>query len=95
MDGEDFVKGAILTLIILLWAAFIVCLIIDCTYREPQAAERANQICKNQGYDFYEKFSRIGLLSTTPVAIECKYVQNYKEVDVELRQTFGAAEVED
>ena len=63
--------------------------VIDVTYKLPQAAETANQICQEQGYDFYEKFSRIGILSDEPVAIECKYVQNYQEMDIELRQTYG------
>ncbi len=70
----------------------LVCLpmaIIDDTYKFPQAAEKANQICQEQGYDFYEKFERIGILSNEPVAIECKYVQNYQEMDIDLTQTYG------
>jgi len=51
-------------------------------YKLPQAAENANLICKEQGYDFYESFERIGILSSTPVAIQCKYVENYKEIDL-------------
>ena len=62
---------------------------IDITYKLPQAAEKANQICQSEGYDFYEKFERIGILSNEPVAIECKYVQNYQEMDIALRQYFG------
>ena len=51
-------------------------------YKLPQAAENANLICQEQGYDFYESFERIGILSSTPVAIQCKYVENYKEIDL-------------
>ena len=65
--------------------------VIDITYKFPQAAETANQICQSEGYDFYEKFSRIGFLSNEPVAIECKYVQNYQEMDIDLRQTYGGS----
>ena len=64
----------------------------DLCYREPVAAETANLICQEQGYDFYESFSRIGLFSSTPVAIKCKYVDNYKEMDIALRQTYGGSE---
>ncbi len=60
--------------------------IIDETYKRPQAAEKANQICQEQGYDFYESFERIGILSDEPVAIKCKYVDNYKEIDMNLRK---------
>ncbi|KKK56584.1 hypothetical protein LCGC14_3063040 [marine sediment metagenome] len=60
--------------------------IIDAIYKEPQAAEKANQICQEQGYDFYESFERIGILSKEPVAIKCKYVDNYKEIDMNLRK---------
>ncbi len=63
--------------------------IIDLTYKLPQAAETANQICQSEGYDFYERFERIGFFSNEPVAIECKYVQNYQEMNIALRQYFG------
>jgi len=81
-----------LGLLILWFVIGIPILIIDETVTRPQAAENANQFCKEQGYDFYESFERIGILSTTPVAIECKYVQNYQEMDIALRQTWGGEE---
>ncbi len=62
---------------------------IDSIYNLPQAAETANQICQEQGYDFYEDFERIGIFSNEPVAIKCKYVDNYQEMDIKLRQTYG------
>ena len=68
-----------------------ICAFIDDTYLKPQASENANQICKEQGYDFYESFERIGLFSTTPIAIKCKYVENYKEMNIALRQTYGGS----
>lgn len=37
----------------------------------------------------FSDFERIGLLSNEPVAIKCKYVDNYKEMDIRLRQTYG------
>ena len=89
MDGEIIffiVFGFLLLFVIIPFA------IIETTFSYPQAAENANQFCKEQGYDFYESFERIGILSTTPVAIECKYVQNYQEMDIALRQTWGGEE---
>ena len=85
VDGVIIVCS-FLILLTLSWGLVIT---IDLTYKFPQAAEKANQICKEQGYDFYERFERIGILSTEPVAIECKYVQNYQEMDIDLRQTYG------
>jgi len=65
--------------------------IIDNTYKFPQAAKNANQICQEKGFDYYESFERIGFLSTEPVAIKCKYVTNYQEMDIKLQQTFGGS----
>jgi len=92
MDGGDFVKGALITFVTLFFIGLITWALIDEIYRRPQAAETANQICQSEGYDFYDRFKRIGILSATPVAIECKYVQNYQEMDIALRQTFGEAD---
>ncbi len=60
--------------------------LIDCIYKVPQAAENANLICQEQGYDFYEKYSRIGIWSTTPVAIKCQYVSSYQERDININK---------
>ena len=94
MDGNDFIAGSIVTFLILLIISICVLGLVDEEYRIPQAAENANQFCQEQGYDFYERFERIGILSSTPVAIECKYVQNYQEMDIALRQTFESAGVD-
>ena len=56
---------------------------IDGLFKYPQAAEKANQICQSQGYDFYEDFKRVGILSSTPVALKCMYVSNYIDIDLE------------
>jgi len=57
----------------------------DTMQLQPEAAEKANIHCQNRGYDFYESFSR-KLLSTKPIGIKCKYVDNYKEMDIDIRQ---------
>ena len=73
---------------------FLICMllvaIIDNFYIAPSAAENANIICQEQGYDFYESFERIGILSSTPVAIKCKYVDNYKEIDLTQHYSGGS-----
>ena len=89
VNGEKSFIGVLVGVLFLTLFVLVPLAIIDDTYKIPQAAEKANQICQEQGYDFYESFERIGILSNEPVAIECKYVQNYQEMDIDLRQTYG------
>ena len=94
MDGGDIAITCFVIffgLIILFLIASIPFMVIDLSYKFPQAAENANQICQEKGFDYYEDFQRIGFLSTEPVAIKCKYVTNYQEMDIALRQTFGGS----
>ena len=77
------IEGIILLGFVCLMFSGLIFAIIDICYKLPQAAENANQICQEQGYDYYEKFNRIGFLSTIPVAIRCKYVDNYLDIDLE------------
>lgn len=89
MNGDEItimICGIIIGILLLV---VVPLLIIDGVYKQPQAAEKANQICQSQGYDFYEDFQRIGILSNEPVAIKCKYVDNYQAMDIALRQTYG------
>ena len=79
---KDRIVVSIFILAFILATGGLVITISDGYYKLPQAAENANLICKEQGYDFYESFERIGILSSTPVAIQCKYVENYKEIDL-------------
>ena len=80
IDGIIFIGAMCFFLFsIILSVSFV---INDGYYKLPQAAENANLICQEQGYDFYESFERIGILSSTPVALQCKYVNNYKEIDL-------------
>lgn len=91
MESETII-GMLLGFVILVLLFCIPMAIIDGVYKHPQAAETANQICQENGYDFYESFARVGILSTEPVAIKCKYVDNYQEMDIKLRQTYGGLE---
>ena len=92
MDWEDILGGFLIGFFILLLLGSITIVIIDEYYKQPQAAENANQICQEKGFDYYETFERIGFLSNKPVAIKCKYVDNYQEMDIALRQTYGGSE---
>ncbi|KKM84749.1 hypothetical protein LCGC14_1295930 [marine sediment metagenome] len=55
--------------------------IYDDIYIRPQASEKANEYCVERGFDFYEDYERIGFLSKEPVAIICKYVDQYRDID--------------
>jgi len=79
MGKVDLIFSSIVVLFLL---GFCVSFVVDSIYKQPMAAEKANQICQGHGYDYYEDFRRIGIWSTEPVAIKCKYVENYKEVDL-------------
>ena len=60
--------------------------IYDSLYVEPIADENANQYCQEKGFDFYEKYSRVGFLSKEPMAIICKYVEQYREIDLNINR---------
>ena len=49
--------------------------IIDSIHKYPIAAEKANKYCLQRGFDFYDDFERIGILSEDPIAIKCKYAE--------------------
>ena len=68
----------------ILVVCFLTGSLVDVIYKHPQAAEIANNLCQEQGYDFYEKFLRVGIWSTTPVAIKCQYVSSYSEKDLNI-----------
>ena len=53
------------------------------------AAEDANHLCKMQGYDSYDDFQRAGLFSAKAIAVRCKYVDNYQQMDIDLKQTYA------
>ena len=84
MDINDIVCGGAMIFFISILFSILVVSVIDMTYKEPLAADKANEICKEQGYDSYEKFSRVGFLSNEPIAIRCKYVDNYKDIDMRI-----------
>ena len=57
-------------------------IIIDVVYVAPIASQKANEYCKTLGFDFYESYERIGIWSKEPLAIKCKYVEQYRQIDI-------------
>lgn len=84
IDTIEFIGGSCIFLLLVIVIGCVVFGVVDEIYKSPQAADIANEICKEMGYDSYEKFSRVGFLSTEPVAIRCKYVDNYKDIDMRI-----------
>ncbi len=78
--------------ILIMWGVMVFLLVFvgvplaiyDSLYVAPVAAEKSNQNCQEQGFDFYEDYSRIGFLSKEPVAIICKYVEQYRNIDLNI-----------
>lgn len=85
---NDIIDIMMRIMFVFLVGAFIMCglflgvTIYDGIYIQPIAADKANMECKMQGFDFYESFDRIGIFSKTPVAIKCKYVEQYRKIDL-------------
>ena len=76
--------GIILIFMILLVIIGTPLSIYDSYYIKPHASEKANEYCVERGFDFYEDYVRIGFLSKEPVAIICKYVDQYRDIDFNL-----------
>lgn len=69
-------------IIVVGFLASIAIITIDAIYKEPIAADEANKICKQRGFDQHKSFDRKGLLSTKPVAIKCEYSEKYTDLGV-------------
>ena len=81
-DSFEYFIGALVLLL------FVVSLIAgyDTMYVIPIVDEKANQHCQERGFDFYEDYSRVGFLSKEPVAIICKYVEQYRDINLNIRE---------
>ena len=91
MDFDDFIMklfimffGIMMIIVMLFFIVGIPLSIYDEFYIKPQASEKANEYCVERGFDFYEDYKRIGFLSKEPVAIICKYVGQYRDIDFNL-----------
>lgn len=82
LDDGDMGVNIIVGIALILAAIFLVVSVIDDVWVKPVAADKANQHCETRGFDFYESFERIGILSEDPVAITCKYVEQYRKIDI-------------
>jgi len=82
MDCDDWV---LVTMIILLFLTII----IGATYNiidknlDAEASDKADKICKNQGYDTYDYF-KTKLFSSTPLGVKCKYIESHNNVNLNI-----------
>ena len=83
------VDEIMLSLVCVFFALIIIGLIIfgigavyDGIYISPIASDKANIHCKGLGFDFYESYKRVGIFSKTPIAVKCKYVEQYRKIDL-------------
>lgn len=74
--------GVLLRFVSLIGAIVFVCGLYECFFIRPYADDNANKICQEQGFDFYESYSRVGLFSKEPIALRCKYVDQYRLIDI-------------
>ena len=77
----------LLVVIVILGMAAIIGVVVDSVWTHPIAKDNANIECKELGFDQVKGFSRIGLFSTTPVAIKCEYAERYSDLGVRTTAT--------
>ncbi len=61
---------------------FLTAITYDTFYIKPIADEKANTICKENGFDQYKRFSRVGLFSKNPIGIKCEYAERYTDLGI-------------
>ncbi len=85
IDYDKFAIFVLSSTFIILFLSLVIgipLMMYDGLYVYPIASEKANEHCQEQGFDFYEDYSRVGFLSKEPVAIICKYVEQYRNIDL-------------
>lgn len=80
-----YLKLDMMHIAIMFGILFALAQMYDAMYVYPIAANKANQVCQQKGFDFYEDFSRVGLFSTEPVAVTCKFVDQYQKSDINIK----------
>ena len=85
-DSVKFLFGLWIIFAVLFVFIALPLIIYDIVYIVPIVNEKANQYCQEKGFDFYEKYSRVGFLSKEPMAIICKYVEQYREIDLNINR---------
>lgn len=64
-------------------AVFTGSLLLDQIYKEPIAADVANEYCKSQGFDNYKSFDRLPY-TVEPIAVKCGYAEKYIPIKLEV-----------
>ena len=86
MDTMNYFEKTMITFLVIL---LFVCIggLVDAIWIHPVAENNANIECKELGFDQVKEFSRIGVFSTTPVAIKCEYAERYTDLGVRTTAT--------
>ncbi len=85
-DSIKFLFGLWIIFAVLFVFIVLPLMIYDMVYIVPIVNEKANQYCQERGFDFYEDYSRVGFLSKEPMAIICKYVEQYRDIDLNINR---------
>ena len=85
-DSIKFLFGLWIIFAVLFVFIVLPLMIYDIVYIVPIVNEKANQYCQERGFDFYEDYSRVGFLSKEPMAIICKYVEQYRDIDLNINR---------
>ncbi len=85
-DSIKFLFGLWIIFAVLFVFIVLPLMIYDIVYIVPIVNEKANQYCQEKGFDFYESYSRVGFLSKEPMAIICKYVEQYRDIDLNINR---------
>ena len=81
-DRTDKVFAICFCIVVVIGIGCFCCGGYDAFFVKPNVDEKANQMCKEQGFDFYESYSRVGIFGKEPLALRCKYVDQYRLVDI-------------
>jgi len=88
LDSEEkmlkLLQGAFVFLLVCAVIGLAIAL-YNSLFISPISDDKANQYCQEEGYDFYESYSRIGIFSKEPMAIRCKFVEQYRKIDISRR----------
>ena len=82
LDWFVIILFGCLGLFLTLMMVFLGSGIYDTFYIKPIADEKANTICKENGFDQYKRFSRVGLFSKNPIGIKCEYAERYTDLGI-------------
>lgn len=81
MKGEYFPVYFFL-FIVLCFILMLIFAFVEMKYISPVADDKANEHCKEIGFDQYKAYSRVGMWSKDPIGIKCEYAEKYTDLGV-------------